>query len=99
MPPHSSHLVQLLDVALFRPLKHIYSKEINDFIRASINYIIKSEFFIVFNAAYNKTFIEDNIKAAFRGARVVSWDPDFIISKLNVCIKTLVLFVPISFQQ
>ena len=99
MPPHSSHLVQPLDVALFRPLKHAYGEEINDFVRASINHITKSEFFIAFKAAHDKTFTEDNIKAAFRGAGVVPWDPDSVISKLDVRIRTPVLSVPVSPQQ
>ena len=98
MPLYSFHLVQPLDVALFQPLKHIYSKEINNFVRASINYITKSKFFIVFKAAHDKIFIENNIKAVFRGARVVPWDPNSIISKLNVCIRTPVLSVSISPQ-
>ena len=99
MPLYSSYLVQLLDITLFWPLKYVYSEEINDFVRAFINYITKSKFFIAFKAAYNKTFTKDNIKATFRGAKIISWNPDFIISKLNVYIKTLVLFVPVSSQQ
>lgn len=78
IPPHSSYLVQLLDIALFQPLKHVYSGEINNFVRAFINHITKSEFFIAFKTAYNKTFIENNIKAIFRGAGIVPWDPDFV---------------------
>jgi hypothetical protein len=99
MPPHSSHLVQPLDVALFRPLKHAYGGEISNFIRASINHITKSEFFIAFKAAHNKTFTGDNIKAAFRGAGIVPWDPDSVISKLDVRIRTPVPSVPVSPQQ
>jgi hypothetical protein len=34
MPPHSSHLLQPLDVALYSPLKRAYGDEINLFIRA-----------------------------------------------------------------
>jgi hypothetical protein len=70
MPPHLSHLLQPLDVALFSPLKHTYGNEINLFIRASINYITKSKFFIAFKAAYDKVFTEENIKARFRRAGI-----------------------------
>jgi hypothetical protein len=52
------------------PLKYIYGDKINLFIRASINYIIKSEFFIAFKAAYDKVFTEENIKAGFREAGI-----------------------------
>ncbi|KAH9235348.1 hypothetical protein K456DRAFT_1802134, partial [Colletotrichum gloeosporioides 23] len=48
MPAYSLYLLQLLDITLYSPLKHIYSNEINLFIRASINHITKSNFFITF---------------------------------------------------
>jgi hypothetical protein len=99
MPPHSSHLVQPLDVALYSPLKRAYGGEISNFIRASINHITKTEFFIAFKAAHDKTFTEDNIKAAFRGAGIVPWDPDSVLSKLDIRLQTPVLSVPVSPQQ
>jgi hypothetical protein len=92
-------LVQPLDVALYSPLKRAYGDEINLFIRASINHITKSEFFVAFKAAHDKTFTEDNIKAAFRGAGIRPWDPDYIISKLDVRLRTPQPFVPASPQQ
>ena len=88
MPAHSSHLLQPLDVGLYSPLKPAYGYQINLFIRASINHIIKSEFFIAYLAAHNKIFTEKNIKAGFRGAGISSWDPDSIISKLDVRLRT-----------
>lgn len=99
MPPHSSHLVQPLDVALYSPLKRAYGKEISDFIRASTNHITKTEFFVAFKAAHDKTFTKDNIKAAFRGAGIVPWDPESVISKLDVRLRTPMLSVPVSPQQ
>jgi hypothetical protein len=95
MPLHSSHLLQPLDIALFSLLKRVYGDEINLFIRASINYITKSEFFIAFKAAYNKVFTEKNIKAGFKEASVSPWDPDSVISKLDVCLQTLVQSLPV----
>ncbi|KAH9238445.1 hypothetical protein K456DRAFT_1935477 [Colletotrichum gloeosporioides 23] len=70
MPPHSSYLLQLLDITLYSPLKCVYSDEINLFIRASINHIIKSEFFISFYCAHQKVFTKENIKSAFLGAGI-----------------------------
>lgn len=96
MPLHSSHLVQLLDVALYSPLKRAYGGEINNFIWISINYITKTEFFIAFKAVYDKIFIEDNIKAAFRGAGIVPWDSDSVLFKLDIRLQTSVPSVPVS---
>jgi hypothetical protein len=84
MPPHSSHLLQPLDVALYSPLKHAYGNQINLFIRASINHITKSEFFVAFKAAHNKVFTEENMNSGFKGAGISPWDPDSVISKLDI---------------
>jgi len=96
MPPYSSYLVQPLDIALYSPLKRVYSQEISDFIRASINHITKSEFFIAFKAAHDKTFTKDNIESAFRGAGIVPWDPDSVLSKLDIRIRTPSQSLPAS---
>lgn len=99
MPPHSSHLLQPLDVALYSPLKRAYGDEINLFIRASINHITKSEFFLAFKAAHNKTFTKNNIESAFRGAGISPWDPDSVISKLDVRLQTPTQSLPVSPQK
>ena len=72
MPAHSSHLLQSLDVGIFLSLKATYGHQINLFIQASINHIIKLEFFIAYLAARDKIFIEKNIKKAFREADILS---------------------------
>jgi hypothetical protein len=41
MPPHSFHLLQLLDVGCFSPLKRTYSRKIEGLIRNHINHITK----------------------------------------------------------
>ena len=88
MPAHSSHILQPLDVALYSPLKRAYGHQINLFIRASINHITKSEFFIAYLAAHNAIFTETNMKAGFREAGISPWNPDSVISKLDVRIRT-----------
>ena len=65
LSPHSSHLLQLLDVRYFSVLKCRYSQEIEVFIKAYINHITKTEFFIAFQKVYTKTMTKDNIKAGF----------------------------------
>lgn len=88
MPAHSSHLLQPLDVALYSPLKRAYGDEINLFIKASVNHITKSEFFIAFIAAHLRIFIAENIKSGFRGAGILPWNPDSVIEKLDVRLCT-----------
>jgi hypothetical protein len=88
MPPHSSHLLQPLDVGCFSPLKRAYSREVEALIRHHINHITKLEFLPAFKAAYNRTFTSANICSAFRGAGLVPLQPDTVLSKLDVRLRT-----------
>ena len=55
LPPHLSHLTQPLNVGCFSILKWAYSQQIETFIKAHINHIIKVEFFLAFIVAYKGT--------------------------------------------
>jgi hypothetical protein len=88
MPPHSSHLLQPLDVGCFGPLKKAYGREIEHLIRSSITHISKTEFFPAFYAAFQATMTEKNIKGGFKGAGLVPFDPESVVSKLDVQLRT-----------
>jgi hypothetical protein len=88
MPPHSSHLLQPLDVGCFSPLKRAYSREVEALIRHHINHITKLEFLPAFKAAYDQSFTSANICSAFRGAGLVPLLPDAVLSKLDVQLRT-----------
>jgi len=81
-------LTQPLDVGCFSVLKRRYSHQIEDFIKAHINHITKVEFFIAFKAAYLESITPQNAKAGFRGAGLVPFDPQAVISKLDVKLQT-----------
>ncbi|KAF1924058.1 DDE-domain-containing protein, partial [Didymella exigua CBS 183.55] len=65
MPPHSSHLLQLLDVACFSPLKRAYSDQISALARDCINHISKQTFLPAFKVAFKKAFTRENACAGF----------------------------------
>lgn len=88
LPPHSSHITQPLDVEVFSALKRAYGHEINTFIRAYINSISKVEFFLAFHAAYKRSITISNILGGFRGAGLIPYDPQAVISKLDVKLRT-----------
>lgn len=88
LPPHSSHLTQPLDVGCFSVLKRAYSCQIEMFIKAHINHITKVEFFLAFKAAYIQSMTAQNAKAGFRGAGLVPFDPQAVLSKLDVRLRT-----------
>lgn len=88
LPPHSSHLTQPLDVGIFSPLKRAYGAEINTLIQASITHISKVEFLSAYHAAYNKVMSKENIAGAFRGAGLIPYEPEAVLSKVDVKIRT-----------
>ena len=69
-------------------LKNAYNREIEHLIRCSITHVSKTEFFPAFHAAFQATMIEKNIKSAFRGAGLVPLDPESVVSKLDVQLRT-----------
>jgi hypothetical protein len=88
MPSHSSHLLQPLNVACFAPLKRSYSDSISALARNHIYHINKETFLPAFKAAYEQTFTEENARAGFRGAGLVPFNPEAVLSKLNVRLRT-----------
>ena len=88
MPPHSSHILQPLDVGCFSPLKTAYGKQIEGMMRASITHITKEDFFPAFLAAHQAAITPDNVRGGFRGAGLVPFDPEKVISQLDVRLMT-----------
>jgi hypothetical protein len=88
LPSHSSHLTQPLDVGVFSPLKRAYGDQISRLIRLQITHITKDEFFPAFKAAFNAVFTEQNVKSGFRGSGMVPWNPEAVISKLDIRVRT-----------
>lgn len=88
MPPHSSHLLQPLDVGCFSPLKTAYGRQAENLMRSHINHITKLEFLPCFIAAFNPAITKSNILGGFRGAGLVPHDPEAVISKLDVRLCT-----------
>ncbi len=88
MPSHSSHLLQPLDVGCFAPLKLAYGNQISNLIRCGINHVTKLEFLPAFHTAFNASITSSNISGAFRGSGLIPYDPEAVLSKLDVRLKT-----------
>ena len=88
MPPHSSHILQPLDVGCFGPLKKSYGRQIEHLMRQQCTHITKEDFIPAFQAAFLESLTENNIKGGFRGAGLVPFDPDRVISDLDIKLKT-----------
>ncbi|KAJ6262803.1 hypothetical protein Dda_1360 [Drechslerella dactyloides] len=84
MPPHSSHLLQPLDIGCFGPLKQAYGRQVESLMRAHVNHISKLEFLAGFQKAFTITITKRNILSSFAGAGIVPYNPDRVLSKLDV---------------
>ncbi|OHW97262.1 transposase [Colletotrichum incanum] len=89
MPAHSSHKLQPLDVGCFSPLKRAYGKEIEGLMRVHITHIAKEDFLPAFYKAYNAAMTKSNIQAGFRATGLVPYDPDYVISQLDIKLRML----------
>jgi hypothetical protein len=88
MPAHSSHRLQPLDVGCFRPLKTAYSRQLERLMKLNFTHITKADFFAAFYAAFSVSITENNVKGGFRGSGLVPFDPESVVSKLDVVLKT-----------
>jgi hypothetical protein len=89
MLSYLSHLLQPLDVACFALLKRSYGDSILALARNYIYYISKETFLLAFKAAYEHTFTKENACVGFRGARLVLFNLNAVLLKLNVRLRTL----------
>jgi hypothetical protein len=76
MPAHSSHLLQLLDIALFGPLKRAYGKQVEKMMRTSLTRVSKENFFTAFKNAFFAVLARKNVQSGFRSAGFVPHDPE-----------------------
>ncbi|PQE08069.1 DDE superfamily endonuclease protein [Rutstroemia sp. NJR-2017a WRK4] len=88
LPPHSSHLTQPADVGLFQLLKRVYGLQIDELMKASQTHIAKEDFLAAFRRAFAEAITEKNSKAGFRAAGLVPFDPQEVISKLDIRLRT-----------
>jgi hypothetical protein len=88
MPAHASHILQPLNVGCFSLLKRAYGTEVSRLICHYINHINKLSFLPAFKTAFKKAIIKDNIHAGFRATGLILFEPDIVLSQLNVKLRT-----------
>ena len=88
MPPHSSHILQPLNVGCFAPLKRAYSKEIRALALDHIGRINKKAFIATFAKVFEQAFSKANITASFKATGLVPNNLLVVLSKLNVKVRT-----------
>ncbi|EED16274.1 conserved hypothetical protein [Talaromyces stipitatus ATCC 10500] len=71
MPPHSSHLLQPLDVGFFSVLKRLYGAAVESQIRFGIYNVDKLDFLDMLYSVWNQTYTTQNIKGCFSPTGIV----------------------------
>ena len=93
MPSYLSYILQLLNIGYFLSIKTAYRREAKNLIYSQIKYITKLKFLLYFKAAFFNLIIESNIQRSFRGAKLVLFNLEAVILKLNIRLKTLILLL------
>jgi hypothetical protein len=88
MPPHSSHLLQPLDVGCFAVLKRHYGQLVEQRMRLGFNHIDKIDFLTAFPKARTMAYKAQTIRNSFAATGLVPFNPDRVIQQLTIQLKT-----------
>jgi len=79
LPPHTSHVLQPLDVAIFRPLKSHLTTALSHLNEAQLLRIHKLEWMEAYIKAREAGFSNSNITSAWRGSGLQPFQPQTVI--------------------
>jgi hypothetical protein len=88
MPLYASHILQLLNVGCFAPLKQAYKEEIRVLVNCFINYINKKAFLDAYKKVHKRVFLSNNIILSFRATGLVLDNVEVVLSKLEAKPRT-----------
>ena len=88
MPPHSSHLLQPLDVGCFSPLKRAYGHQVEICMQLEHNHIDKLDFLETFKPARAAALSASNIHSGFAAAGLVPHNSERVLSHLQFKLRT-----------
>jgi len=80
-PPHSTHILQPLDVGCFSPVKNAYGRLVQERVQLGIHHIDKPDFLVLYQQARTAALHEKNIRSAFRTVGLVPYDPEKVLSR------------------
>ena len=85
LPPHSTHRLQPLDVAIFSPLATAYSGQIDTWIQSSCGFarITKRVFWSLFRNAWKLALTSSNIYAGFSATGIHPFKPSKVLQQLQ----------------
>jgi hypothetical protein len=84
LPPHSTHLMQPLDVVCFQPLKHYHRRAIDNALRRGIFDYNRLDFIAAIQKIRAETYKSSTIQSAFKKTGIVPFKPDQILAPLRL---------------
>ena len=84
MPPHTSHLLQPLDVGCYSPLKTLYGHEVADLARQSVYHIDKLDFLWIYKKIRMQALSDSNVKAGFLATGLIPFSPERVLTSLTI---------------
>jgi hypothetical protein len=84
MPPHTSHLLQPLDVGCFSPLKVLYGHEVAELARQGVFHVDKLDFLWIYTRIRLMALSDQNIKAGFQATGLIPFSPERVLTSLTV---------------
>lgn len=82
LPPHSTYLLQPLDIVVFQPYKHWHAQAVDEATRTGCTDFNKVEFLAALHDIRLHTFKANTIKTAWRKAGLVPHDPNVVLAQL-----------------
>jgi hypothetical protein len=82
LPPHSTHLLQPLDVGIFQNYKRNFKNSIQNEV-FGLTEMSKTEFFAIFQEFSDRTFASNRIQSAFRKTGLVPYNPSIVLDKIK----------------
>src|SRR5437660_2163863 len=82
LPPHTTHLIQPLDVGVFSPYSIAYKQEVDNANRGGITGINKAVFLRLLKRSREKSLSPSNIRSGWRGAGLIPFHPTVVLEKL-----------------
>jgi hypothetical protein len=83
LPPHSTHLLQPLDVSCFQPYKHWHAEAVDSATRTGCTAFNKVEFLAALKSIRYRTFKKDTIKRGWRETGLIPYRPDVVLRKIR----------------
>lgn len=81
LPPHTTHILQPLDVGIFGPLQHHYSQAASDYLHQTDQAITKSNFLPILREARYRTYTKKNVQAAFAATGMHPVSPSVVLDR------------------